>query len=37
MLLNPSVTRDSTFGDDFSVLRAVCAIEAMRHPWQQFR
>jgi len=37
MLLNPSVTRGSSFGDDFSVPGAVCAVEAMRDPWQQFR
>jgi hypothetical protein len=37
MLLNPSVTRGSSFGDDFSFQRAVCAVEAMRQPLQQFR
>jgi len=33
MLLNPSVPRGSSLGDDFSVPRSVCAVEAMRHPW----
>jgi len=37
MLLNPSVPRGSSFGDDFSVPRFVCAVEAMRHPWEEFR
>jgi len=36
MLLNPSVSRGSSFGDDFSFPRSVCAVEAMGHPWQNF-
>ena len=29
MLLNPSVPRGSSFGDDFLGPRSVCAVEAM--------
>jgi len=36
MLLNPSIARGSSFGDDFSVPRSVCAVEAMRHTYRSF-